>query len=558
MDTPRAELLLVSDFNLANFASILRGREGLPWDARLAPLDQVVPVLNGATPTDTSAVVWTRPERVSAEFQRALHFHVPDVQRALAEVDAFADVLLNAAHRYRTLFVPTWRIPAAYRFGASELRAGSGMHDLLARMDLRLADRLSGAPNIHRMHSERWLQRAGEGAWSERLWYLTKTPFSNAVFQAAADDLQAVADQMAGRSIKLIVLDLDDTLWGGIVGDDGWENLHLGGHDAAGEAFTDLQRTLKGLRERGILLAIASKNDEAVALEAIRKHPEMILREDDFVAMRIDWNDKGANIADMVRQLNIGERAVMFIDDNPVERSRVRAFLPDVLVPEWPANKLLYDRTLRGLPAFNLDALSAEDARRTELYREEEARERSRTGHADTDDWLRSLGTTVRATPLNEADLARVHQLFGKTNQFNLTTRRWTEQELRDRMADPRRPVWAFRVSDRFGDAGLTGILGLELNERDRAVVSDLVLSCRVMGRKVEETLLHVATTLAGQAGKALVEAHFIPTAKNRPCLDFLQRSGLEQADKDTFIWHTARPYERPATLELVMGGPEA
>ena len=113
-------------------------------------------------------------------------------------------------------------------------------------------------------------------------------------------------------------------------------------------------------------------------------------------------------------------------------------------------------------------------------------------------------------------------------------------------------------MSDRFGDAGLTGILGLELNERDRAVISDLILSCRVMGRKVEETLLHVATTLAGQAGKALVEAHFIPTAKNRPCLDFLQRSGLEEADKDTFIWHTARPYDRPATLELVMGGPEA
>lgn len=551
MDTPRPELVLVSDFNLANFANILRGRTGLPWALRVAPLDQVVQVLSSPPAQGASALVWTRPERISAEFHGALHFRPADTTRALAQVDEFADLLLGAAKHHQALFVPTWQSPIADRFGAQELRHGTGTHALLAQMDLRLADRLAGASNIHRMHSARWIHHAGPTAWSDRLWYLTKTPFSNAVFQAAADDLEALTGQLAGRSIKLIVLDLDDTLWGGIVGDDGWENLHLGGHDAAGESFADFQRTLKGLKDRGVMLAIASKNDEAVALEALEKHPEMILRKDDFVAMRINWNDKGTNIADMVRQLNIGAQSVLFIDDNPVERSRVREFLPEVLVPEWPANKLLYDRTLRGLPVFNLDTLSQEDAMRTQLYQEEAQRERSRTGHTDVDAWLRSLGTVVRATPLNNADLARVHQLFGKTNQFNLTTHRWTEQELRDRMTDPQRPVWAFRVSDRFGDAGLTGILGLDLAPSGSAVISDLVLSCRVMGRKVEETLLHVATEQARRAGKPLVEARYIPTAKNKPCLEFLSRSGFERAG-DRFTWPTDRPYERPTTLDLI------
>lgn len=553
MGDVRTELLLVSDFNLANFAGILRSRESLPWTPRLAPLNQVVSALSAPTSSDASALVWTRPERISAEFQRALQYVPADVERSLAEVDGFADVLLNAARHHRQSFVPTWQIPLAYRSGVSEMRYGQGLHGLLAQMNMRLAQRVADAPNIHLMHTARWLQQAGDGAWSDRLWYMTKTPFSNAVFQAAAADLQAMADQLSGRSVKLIVLDLDDTLWGGIVGDDGWENLHLGGHDATGESFTDFQRTLKGLKERGILLAIASKNDEAVALEAIDKHPEMVLRRDDFVAMRIDWNDKASNIADMVRSLNIGLQSVLFIDDNPVERSRVREFLPEVHVPEWPANKLLYDSALRSLPLFNLDTLSAEDTQRTKLYQDEAERERTRAGHTDVEDWLRSLETEVVVAPLNDADFTRVHQLFGKTNQFNLTTYRWTEHELRERMADPLRPIWSFRVRDKFGDAGLTGILGLYLKDPSTAVISDLVLSCRVMGRKVEETLLHVATEQARNAGKIVVRANFIPTPKNKPCLEFLQRSGFDQAGA-SFTWHTDRRYERPSTLALTLG----
>jgi len=242
------------------------------------------------------------------------------------------------------------------------------------------------------------------------------------------------------------VLDLDDTLWGGVVGDDGWQNLHLGGHDPIGESFVDFQRTLKALKDRGILLAIASKNEESVALEAMEKHPEMILRRSDMVAIRIDWNDKASNIQSIIQELNLGARSVMFIDDNPVERSRVKEFLPEVFVPDWPENKLLYTEKLRSLPVFNLDAISEEDLSRTQMYQQEVVRERSKAAFGEVETWLRSLETTVTAARVAEGDFARVHQLFGKTNQFNLSTWRPSEKELRERMQQPTFQLWSFRV----------------------------------------------------------------------------------------------------------------
>ncbi len=545
MTAPRPEWVLVSDFNLSNFANILKSRTGDAWDIKVAPMDNVVPALMSPGSATASALVWTRPERVAAGFQRALLLDKPEPDEILAEVDAFADMLLSAAELWKNLYVPRWQI-------APSLRLGSGVHGLLLRMDHRLVERLSEAANIHVLHSARWSQQAGPGAWSARLWYLTKTPFSNAVFQAAAEDLIACERVAQGDVIKLVVLDLDDTLWGGIVGDEGWENLRLGGHDPNGESFVDFQRTLKALKQRGIMLAIASKNDEATALEAINKHPEMVLRRDDFVAMRIDWNDKAANIADMVRQLNIGLHSVMFIDDNPVERSRVKEFLPEVFVPDWPANKLLYDETLRSLPVFDLDATTTEDTQRTQLYRDEAERARSRATHGDVDSWLRSLETRVKVSRVGDADFARVHQLFGKTNQFNLTTRRPNEKELRDWMAAPAHQLWCFRVSDRFGEAGLTGVLGLDLSDPEKAVISDLILSCRILGRQVEESLMHVACTRALEAGKKLLEAHYVPTARNKPCLEFMQRSGFtKDGETRIFTWHTKDQYACPTTLVL-------
>jgi FkbH-like protein len=355
---------------------------------------------------------------------------------------------------------------------------------------------------------------------------------------------------LAGGARKLVILDLDDTMWGGIVGDVGWENLRLGGHDGMGEAFVDFQRAVKNLTRRGIVLGIVSKNEEATALEAIRSHPEMVLREEDFVGHRINWRDKAQNILELAKELNLGLQSVVFIDDNPVERARVREALPEVLVPDWPEDKHLYRSALAALRCFDAPSISKEDAERTALYAAERKREQLQASVGSMDEWLKSLGIVVSAEPLGPSNLPRTAQLLNKTNQLNLTTRRLTEAELTEWVADPSRALWAVTVRDRFGDAGLTGIVSLEMSGTTARIV-DYVLSCRVMGRKVEETMVHLAVEHARSRGAERVEAIFVPTAKNKPCLTFWQSSGFSCDDGQTFVWDPSRPFVLPEPVQL-------
>jgi len=371
------------------------------------------------------------------------------------------------------------------------------------------------------------------------------------VLAEAARDIKAAVRGLTGQARKLVVVDLDDTLWGGIVGDAGWENLRLGGHDAVGEAFVDFQKALKQLTRRGVVLGIASKNTESVALEAMRNHPAMVLRPDDFVGWRINWGDKARNIADLAAELNLGLQSVVFLDDNPVERARVREALPEVFVPDWPEDELLYPSALLALRCFDAPAVSREDAERTRLYASDREREALKRDVGSLDEWLAGLDIRVRVEPLGPANVARVTQLFNKTNQMNLTTRRLTEHELAEWAGEPGRALWAVTVADRFGEAGLTGILGLQASG-GRCHVVDFILSCRVMGRRIEETMAHLAVAWARERGLGVVEAAYVATAKNRPCHDFWKGSGFAaDADATRFTWGAERPYPLPACVSL-------
>jgi FkbH-like protein len=542
--------LLIADFTVDELADRLRGGEGARLDAEVAPFGQVIPTLLEA-PRDGRrdfAVVWTRPEAISPAFARLLAYDEAPLEAVLSDVDAFCDALLHGLARYRLAFVPTWTVPATHR-GLGPLDARSGATRALTAMNARLMDRLAAAPDLHVLNAQRWLDVAGRGH-SAKGWYLGKAAFHPEVLAEAARDLRAAVEGLTGSARKLVVVDLDDTLWGGVVGDVGWANLRLGGHDATGEALADFQRGLKALTRRGVVLAIASKNDEAVALEAIRRHPEMVLRESDFVARRIDWNDKARNVAALAAELNLGLQSVVFIDDNPFERARVREALPEVLVPEWPEDKLLYPGALASLRCFDAPAPSREDAERTRLYATERQRDASRAEVGSLDAWLASLGMKVRVEPLGPANLGRAAQLLNKTNQLNLSTRRLTAAELVAWAGGEGRTFLTVSVSDRFGDAGLTGLLGLEVRDGVAAVV-DFVLSCRVMGRKVEETMVHLAVEAARRAGAREVVAQHLPTPKNRPCLEFWRRCGFEEREGARFAWDAARPYPRPEPIAL-------
>jgi FkbH-like protein len=544
--------LLVSDFTINEFERRLNDpSEGPLLDFEVAPFGQVLPTLMSPPPPGCDVlVVWTRPEAVIPGFGRLLAFEAVPESELLAEVDQFVDLVARAAAGYRSVFVPTWALPP-YRFGLGmlEARAG-GAYRALTAMNLRLMDRLSQLNHVYVLNTQRWLERTGSSAQHPKLWYMGKVAFHADVFREAARDIKAALAGLSGGARKLLVLDLDDTMWGGIVGDVGWENLRLGGHDSIGEAFVDFQRAAKDLKRRGIVLAIVSKNTESVALEAIRNHPEMVLRESDFVGWRINWQDKARTIAELATELNLGLQSVVFIDDNPVERARVREALPEVFVPEWPEDRLLYRSSLLALRCFDAPALSREDAERTEMYAAERRREAAKIEVGSIDDWLKTLDLVVRVERVNAVNLTRTVQLLNKTNQMNLSTRRVTEAELKDWLQDPNHEMSVISVSDRFGDAGLTGIVSFEIRDGVASIV-DFVLSCRVMGRKIEETMVHLVVEAARRHGLARVEALYSPTAKNKPCLEFWARSGFA-VDGNLFHWDAAeREYVRPEAVRL-------
>jgi FkbH-like protein len=472
----------------------------------------------------------------------------------LADVDQFATLVAEGLKGYRFGVVPTWTLPPWQRgHGLLDARGG-GATRALHLVNSRLMERLSTAHNVFVMSASRWVDAAGKGAHSPKLWYMGKVPFTPAVFKEAALDIKAATLGLGGMARKLCVVDLDDTLWGGIVGDVGYENLRLGGHDSAGEAFVDFQRALKNLKRRGILLAIVSKNEESVALEAIRKHPQMILREEDFVGHRINWRDKASNIADLTASLRLGLQSVVFIDDNPFERARVRETLSEVFVPEWPEDKLLYPSALLSLRCFDAPALSAEDAARTEMYAVEKQREDLRTNVGSVEAWLKSLEIRVKVEPLGRTNLARTAQLLNKTNQMNLSTRRLTEAELEEWAKQEGRWLRAISVSDRLGDSGLTGIVSVESDGKTAKIV-DFVLSCRVMGRKIEEAMVHLAVEEARRSSLPRVVATLLPTSKNKPCLGFLEGSGLKREDGDRFAWDATERYPLPNVISVELLG---
>ena len=552
-----ASCLLLADFNIGNLAGYMRNDGEAPAvEIIAAPYDQVVPVLADAAHACWDgpvhyAVVWTRPESVSPTFAGMLRGGSADLGQLEAEVDRYADLLVGAGARVHLLCVPIWVVDPHQRgLGMTDMRTGGVAHALL-RMNARLLAALDSDPRVYALDAQRWCALAGDRAFDPRLWYMGKIAFGNEVFKAAVPDLKAAFRGIEGRAKKMIVVDLDDTLWGGAVGEVGVEGLALGGHDRAGEAFLDFQRALKALQRRGVLLAIASKNAEEMAMAAVDGHPEMVLGRADFAGWRIDWGDKAAHVVSLAAELNLGLQDVVFIDDNPAERARVREALPAVLVPEWPADPAHYNRALEQLRCFDAPVCTWEDAQRNRMYADERARRQERVAVGSLAEWLQTLGLKVALEQVNRTNLRRTVQLMNKTNQMNLSTRRLSEAELVEWVGQPGREAWVCCVEDRFGDSGLTGVLSLEPVSGGGRLV-DFVLSCRVMGRGIEEALLHHAVVRARAHGWGKLLAEYLPTERNKPCLDLLTRALMPSPDAvHCFHWDACSDFSLPTHVEL-------
>ena len=560
---PILDFLLISNFNLSNLAALLSKDEESPMiRAVTAPFGQVMQVL--LEPASElwgkkthGAVIWTSPESVSPSYRRLLESEEAEPEELMHEVDEFCNSIKAIPGHVNYIFVPSWVVgPFEKRMGLLDMDLRQGLSLALMRMNLRLVENLQNDSRIFVLDAARWVAVHGEKSFSQRLWYLSKTPFGFEFLKTAAAEIKAAVRALTGETRKLLLVDLDETLWGGIVGDIGWQNVRLGGIDPIGEAFRDFQLGLKALKRRGVLLGIVSKNEESTALEAIRSHPEMVLRQDDFAGWRINWEDKAQNILDLVSELNLGLQSVVFVDDSPVERARVRQALPDVFVPEWPADVMGRKSALMQLRCFDAPLVTTEDVGRTNMYVAEKKRRATRTEVASLAEWLDSLNIRVAAEPLHEANLDRATQLLNKTNQMNLSTRRMTKEELRNWSQQPENTVFVFRVSDKFGDYGSVGMASFSLRaeNRENAHLVDFVLSCRAIGRKVEETMLHVMSAYARSAGATGLHIAYIPTLKNQPCLRFFESAGLlSNGDDKVFTLDLRKAYPKPAATHLVL-----
>ena len=373
-------------------------------------------------------------------------------------------------------------------------------------------------------------RRDGLATWHDpALWHRSKQEVSPALAPSYGELVGRILAARQGRSYKCLVLDLDNTLWGGVIGDDGLDGIVLGQGSAMGEGFTAVQDYAKDLARRGVILAVSSKNDEANALEPFEKHPEMTLRRTDIASFRANWQDKAANIRAIAADLNIGLDSLVFLDDNPFERNLVREQLPMVAVPEVPDDDpARVPGVLADAGYFESLGITAEDLERTAQYQENRARDALRADATDMESYLRALDMRMVWSHFDAMGQSRVVQLINKTNQFNLTTRRHNDADVAAIIADPHAFGLQIRLLDRFGDNGIIAIIIGRLTAPDTVTLDTWLMSCRVLGRGVERTTLNLVASQAAALGATRLIGEYLPTKKNGMVREHYTRLGFK------------------------------
>ncbi len=426
-------------------------------------------------------------------------------------------------------FVP----PYERFFGNLDHKTPDAFYPIVTTLNMRISEEVRTSSVVFLNDIEAIASSVGRITWfDERFWTLAKT-------FCAVDHLPLVAQNIAdivlahrGRVVKCVVLDLDNTLWGGVIGDDGLNGIKISAH-GDGEAFYLFQRFLLELSRRGIILAVCSKNDHANAIEPFLKHPEMALRLEHITEFVANWEDKASNIRNIRQNLNIGFDSMVFLDDNPFERNLVRDLIPGLIVPELPEDPAEYVRAICDLNLFETASFSAEDLKRGEMYRAEARRREEQSLFGSAEEFLKTLDMRIEVARWDEFYLPRIAQLIQRSNQFNLTTRRLTEAQCESLMQDTERwtPLYA-SLSDRLGEHGLISVVTCE-RVGDELAIRDWLMSCRVLKRTVEQYLMTEVFHIARMAGLRRVTGDFIPTPKNSMVSEFFAQFGFRVVSRE-------------------------
>jgi FkbH-like protein len=475
-----------------------------------------------ADPGQNSAITWVvfLDDLIGSEAAAAGH-----AETVLAPVLQLLDSFL-ARSPDKPLIV-AWASPAA----GSAIRDGkrpSWGRRLARQLEEALYTRAASCPALHILPLDEVFASAGRAqCYDSRNYYAARCRLSAVGLARLAESLSQVVDRIEQPARKVLVLDCDNTLWGGVVGEDGVAGLTLG-QDGNGAAFADFQRVVRALAEQGTVLALASKNEERDVWEVFEKHPGMVLKREDFAAWRINWIEKAQNIAELAEDLGVGLDSLAFWDDNPIERAKVRAAVPQVHVFECPDQVINWPAALAASAEFARFELTAEDRRKTQLYKARAQFVTELNRETDQTGFLRSIALRPESLRIDAGGVARAAQLCAKTNQFNLRTVRHSAADLIRLGEDPRVVAFLTRLIDQFGDHGIVGLtIARPSAASDAALLDTFLISCRVLGRHLEAWMLDACVRQLRQRGYRRLIGEFVPSGRNGMASEFLVEHGM-------------------------------
>jgi len=442
------------------------------------------------------------------------------VERKIYEIKNLIDKFVEKTNS--KLVITKLNIPAFSPNGVFESKIEYGFHEMIRDFNNMLTKNYVNSENVFVYDFENFVAKNGEdNVFDYSQFFFGDLKISIEYLPIFGQDLMKYVIGYLGITKKCIVLDLDNTLWGGIIGEDGFNGIKLG-PEPPGNAFMEFQRILLSLHQRGIILAINSKNNYEDAIKVIKEHPYMILREEHFASMRINWQDKVMNMKELIQEINIGSDSLVFIDDDPVNREFIKSIFPEILVIDISNDPSTYASIIKNIIDFSVLKITDEDKNRGKMYFKQKIINELEESTPDLQTFLSQLDLKITIKEVDEFTLPRVSQLILKTNQFNLTTKRYQELDVEKMMQDPNFIVGCAQVEDKFGDNGITGVFIIKKENKEEWVIDTFLMSCRIMGRDIEKGIMTYIKNKGIDNKIKKIKANFLQTQKNKPIENFL------------------------------------
>ena len=437
-------------------------------------------------------------------------------------------------------------------YGIFDNNVEFNINDIINEFNNKIKKEFLENSSVHIFDFDNFLRKYGENnVFDYKQYYFGDVKISLDFIPLIAEEFMSYVKPFLGINKKCIVLDLDNTLWGGILGEDGIEGIKLG-DDPVGKSYVEFQKRILALHKRGIILAVNSRNNYEDVKEVFQKHPNMILKEEDFANLKINWNDKASNIEEIAKEINIGLDSMIFFDDDPINCELVKLKFPEINTINLPNDSSTYAKILTELNDFNIFKITNDDTNRGKMYLEQRKRTDFKHQVKDVSEFLKQLNICIEIRKPDKFTIPRISQLTLKTNQFNLSTKRFQEHEIKDISKEDNKIVKCVQVTDKFGDNGITSAYIISKENQDEWVLDTFLLSCRVMGRGVEEGILGYIINEARKEKIKKIKAKYVPTTKNKPIKGFLEKFGFKDEGGD-WIYQVNENNKIPEHIEITI-----